>query len=75
MKFWINLINSDEFDGLIRHGLTLVGGIIVATNSGNAEIVGWAIAALATIWSVASKTYIRKQAVLVQGAIDAKVST
>lgn len=65
-NFFLDLVNSDEFDGLIRHGLTTVGGGLIANGFLSAQqwslISGGVIAALGVIWSVASKKYIKAQA-------------
>jgi hypothetical protein len=64
-EFLINLVNSDEFDGMVRHGLSLFGGFMVAngyaSSAGPETILGWSIAMVAVVWSVANKTYMRGQ--------------
>lgn len=65
--FLLDLVNSDEFDGLMRHGLSTVGGGLVAHGVLDATqwstISGGIAVAVAVIWSVASKRFIKAQAV------------
>jgi hypothetical protein len=60
-----DFINSDEFDGLVRHILTTVGGMTLVT--GNMDPSQWqtiagAVATLLGVaWSVANKKYMREK--------------
>ena len=61
-----DLINSDEFDGLVRHALTVFGGITVYSNDFDPAqwqtLVGGAVAILGVLWSMANKKYMRNGA-------------
>lgn len=58
-----DFINSDEFDGIVRHVLTTVGGATFVT--GNMDPTQWqtiagAVTALVGVaWSLANKKYMR----------------
>lgn len=60
-------LNSDEFDGVVRHALTTVGGAVIATgiatNSQWVTISAGVATGLTVLWSIASKTFIKKAAV------------
>jgi len=53
------MINKEQALGLIRHGLTFIGGCLVAngilTDSMSADIVGSCMALIGAIWSVIVK--------------------
>lgn len=66
-NFILDLVNSDEFDGLMRHGLSSIGGSLVASGVLSATdwqtISGGAAVLIAVVWSFASKKFIKAQAV------------
>lgn len=66
MGFLLDLVNSDEFDGLVRHGLTTVGGGLVANGVFDATqwqtISGAVVIVVGVIWSIASKKFIKAEA-------------
>ncbi len=53
------MVNKEQVMGLIRHGLTFVGGCLVAngilTDAMSADIVGACMALIGTIWSLLVK--------------------
>lgn len=63
---WLDLINSDEFDGLIRHSISVASGGMVAnglmTQDQVTQIAGAVGIVVSVIWSVANKRYMRKKA-------------
>lgn len=52
-------MNQDVVMGIIRHGLTFVGGILIAkglmTDASVMEISGLIMTAVSTIWSIVDK--------------------
>lgn len=66
-NFILDLVNSDEFDGLMRHGLSSIGGSLVAagilSTTDWQTIAGGVSVAVAVVWSFASKKFIKAQAV------------
>jgi len=52
-------MNQDQVTGIIRHGLTFVGGYLIAkgiVDDGTvAEVSGLLLAAVGTIWSIVTK--------------------
>lgn len=60
-----DLINSDEFDGLVRHFMTWAGGATLVTGNFDPSqwqtIVGAVVTGLGVLWSVANKRYMRGQ--------------
>lgn len=63
-----NTLNSDEFDGTVRHAITYVGGLVTAAGIASNDqwtVIGAGIATgLTVVWSWASKKYIKAQAVV-----------
>lgn len=66
LDFVTKTINSDEFDGTVRHAISTLGGglvsIGVATDAQVATIAGGVSVAVAVLWSWASKKFIKAQA-------------
>jgi hypothetical protein len=60
-----DFINSDEFDGLVRHILTTVGGMTLVTGHMDPSqwqtIAGAVATLLGVAWSVANKKYMREK--------------
>lgn len=58
-----DFLNSDEFDGVIRHIFTTVGGsAVVMSNFDPTQwqtIVGGVATVVGVLWSVASKRYLK----------------
>lgn len=65
-NYVLDLVNSDEFDGLVRHGLTTVGGGLVAngvlTTTQWQTVSGAIVIVVGVIWSFASKRFIKAEA-------------
>lgn len=61
----LDFINSDEFDGLIRHFLTAVGGATFITGHMDPAqwqtIAGAVSAVVGVAWSLANKKYMREK--------------
>lgn len=68
VNFIMGILNSDEFDGVVRHALTTAGGAVVAagyaTNDQWAAIGGGIAVAITVLWSIANKTFLKNQAAL-----------
>lgn len=65
IDYLFDLVNSDEFDGLVRHSLSTVGGGLIASGALSTDqwqlISGGAVALVAVLWSFASKRFIKSQ--------------
>lgn len=52
------MVQKEQIMGLVRHGLTFIGGILVAkglaTEGQIMDIVGMLVTTIATVWSVLS---------------------
>lgn len=63
LTFLFKMFNSDEFDGLVRHALTVLGGMAIVTGHFDPAawqtISGGVVTFLVAIWSVASKKYLK----------------
>ena len=52
-------MTKEQIQGIVRHALTFVGGILImkglATDSSVQELIGTAIALVSGVWSIISK--------------------
>ena len=59
----LDLLNSDEFDGLVRHCLSTFGGAVVASGLASQEqwtvLSGGIVVLITILWSIASKKYLK----------------
>ena len=66
MNFILDLLSSDEVDGVLRHLLTTTGGGLMAqgvvTSNQWTLISGGAVAVFGVLLSIANKKYMRKAA-------------
>jgi hypothetical protein len=60
-----DLMNSDEFDGVVRHIMTSFGGAVTATGLVSSDqwtqVTGAVVVLLGILWSIANKKYMRSQ--------------
>ena len=59
----LDLLNSDEFDGLVRHALSTFGGGVVASGIATTDqwtaLSGGIVVLITILWSIASKKYLK----------------